>query len=153
VKIKSVVYWTATALIGLETLAGGYVDLTHGLQNVFNGRPVVDIVTELGYPLSVLTILGVWKILGAIVLFAPRLPRLKEWAYAGITFELTAAAALFAMHGGTISDVMTPVILAILGFISWALRPPSRTLGTLLPARVRTKTDERKGSIAYKEAA
>lgn len=81
---KTIIFWTATTLIGLEQLAGGYVDLTHGLTNVFNGTPVVDVVTQLGYPVYVLTILGVLKIPGAITLFVPGVPRLKEWVYAGL---------------------------------------------------------------------
>jgi len=37
-----------------------------------------------------LTIIGVWKMLGAIAILVPRFPRLKEWAYAGIFFNVTA---------------------------------------------------------------
>jgi hypothetical protein len=53
----------------------------------------------LGYPVYFLTILGVWKVLSAPALLAPRLPRLKEWAYAGIFFDLTGAAASHAFSG------------------------------------------------------
>jgi uncharacterized membrane protein YphA (DoxX/SURF4 family) len=54
---------------------------------------VIDVVTCLGYPTYVLTILGILKIPAAIALLLPGLPRLKEWAYAGTVFELTVAAA------------------------------------------------------------
>ena len=40
-----------------------------------------------------LTIIGVWKVLGAIAILVPGFPRLKEWAYAGIFFDVTGAAA------------------------------------------------------------
>lgn len=74
------------------------------------------------------TILGNWKALGAIVITAPGLPRLKEWASAGIVFELTGAAAPYVLHGEITSDLITPFILATLAIASWPLRPASRTL-------------------------
>jgi hypothetical protein len=132
-KAKLIIYWVTTMLIALETLAGGVVDLAHGRTNVFSGPLVVDVVTKLGYPVYVLTILGIWKLLGAIVLLAPGLPRLKEWAYAGIVFELTGAIASWLFIGDKTGQFIAPLILAALTMTSWALRPPSRTLGLLLP--------------------
>jgi hypothetical protein len=132
-KAKLIIYWVTTMLIALETLAGGVVDLAHGRTNVFSGPLVVDIVTNLGYPVYVLTILGIWKLLGATVLLAPSLPRLKEWAYAGIVFELTGAIASWLFIGDKTGQFIAPLILAALTMTSWALRPPSRTLGALLP--------------------
>jgi DoxX-like family len=132
-KAKLIIYWVTTMLIALETLAGGVVDLAHGRTNVFSGPLVVDIVTNLGYPVYVLTILGIWKLLGATVLLAPSLPRLKEWAYAGIVFELTGAIASWLFIGDKTGQFIAPLILAALTMTSWALRPSSRTLGALLP--------------------
>ena len=129
-KIKAIAYWTTTTLIALETLAGGAVDLTHGRTNVVSGTPVVDVVTGLGYPVYILTILGLWKIPGAIALVVPGFPRLKEWAYAGIVFELSGAAASQAVRGH-ISDLSSCLVLLGLALASWALRPPSRTLGAV----------------------
>ena len=62
------------------------------------GPSVVGVVTHLGYPVYILTILGVWKTLGAIVIVVPGLPRLKEWAYAGIFFELTGRGSATLEH-------------------------------------------------------
>jgi hypothetical protein len=129
--VRSIAYWTATAVIAGETLAGGITDLIHGRESVVAGRPVVEVVTQLGYPVYVLRILGILKLAGAVVLFVPRLPRLKEWAYAGVTFELTGAAASHAMRGNSANDVITCLILAAFALASWALRPPSRTLGVI----------------------
>jgi hypothetical protein len=126
-KTKSICYWVATALIGLETLAGGLMDLTYGRIMIVSGPSVVDAVTTLGYPVYILTILGIWKVLAAIVLFVPGFRRLKEWAYAGIVFELSAAAASQAVRGHAV-DIIAPLILLGLTFVSWALRPASRTL-------------------------
>jgi uncharacterized membrane protein YphA (DoxX/SURF4 family) len=114
---RSIAYWITTSLIALETFAGGGMDLTH----------VVDL-TPLGYPPYVLTILGVLKVPAAIVLLLPGLPRLKEWAYAGIVFELGVAAASQAASHRPPSDIATPLVLAALAAASWALRPSARTL-------------------------
>ena len=138
-KATAIAYWITTALIALETFAGGLIDLTHGRTNVVSGPSVVDVVTSLGYPVYVLGILGIWKVLGAIVVVVPGFLRLKEWAYAGIVFELSAAAASQAVrgHGG---DVIAPLILLGLALSSWALRPPGRILGSLFPTASRRRT-------------
>ena len=133
-KMRVIGYWVTTILIALETLAGGVTDLMHGRTNLFSGPSVVDVVTSLGYPVYVLAILGIWKIPGAIVLVVPRFLRLKEWAYAGIVFELSGAAASQAVRGRS-SDIIAPLVLLGLALSSWALRPPSRMLGAVLPAR------------------
>jgi hypothetical protein len=130
-KIKAIGYWTATSLIALETLAGGATDLLHGRTMLVAGPAVAEVIGNLGYPRYLLKILGVWKILGAIALLAPRCPRLKEWAYAGIFFELTGAAASSAFHGDDRRELTVPLVFTGLAIASWALRPQSRTLGTL----------------------
>jgi DoxX-like family len=63
----------ATVLIGLETLAGGATDLMHGRTSLVSGPFVLDVITHLGYPAYLLVILGIWKVLGGIVLFLPGL--------------------------------------------------------------------------------
>jgi hypothetical protein len=84
----------------------------------------------LGYPAYFLTILGVWKVLSAPALLAPRLPRLKEWAYAGIFFDLTGAAASHAFSGESPGKIAAPLVLLLIAAASWALRPPSRVWKT-----------------------
>lgn len=133
-KTKMIAYWLTTVLIALETLAGGVTDLMHGQTSIFSGLFVVDVITHLGYPVYLLMILGLWKLAGGIVLLVPRLPRVKEWAYAGIFFELTGAAASFVALGEITSDLIAPLVLTGLAVASWALRPQSRTLGILFPA-------------------
>ncbi len=91
----------------------------------------------LGYPLYFFHILGFWKVLGAIAILVPRFPRLKEWAYAGIFFDLTGAAASCVAVGGSgpyAFHVLAPLVLAALAIASWALRPASRIIGILIPA-------------------
>ncbi|HEX4206111.1 MAG TPA: DoxX family protein [Ktedonobacteraceae bacterium] len=129
--LKLIGYWAITISVALELLVGGVTDLVHGREVLFVGQPVVEVLAQLGYPVYLLTILGVWKLLGAIVLLAPRFPRLKEWAYAGTFFEATGAAASWVIHGDNAS-ALGLLIFAALVLASWALRPPSRTLGVLL---------------------
>ena len=134
-KTKMISYWVVTIFITLELLAGGVTDLMHGRAALVAGEPVTAVLIHLGYPVYLLTILGVWKILGAIVLLVPRLPRLKEWAYAGSFFVYAGAVASGLAHGlgdpGTF--IWPPLIFAVLTLASWALRPQSRILGDLFP--------------------
>jgi hypothetical protein len=74
-------------------------------------------------------ILGVWKVLGTIALLVPGFPRLKEWAYAGIFFNMTGAAISHAVSGSETWHIYYTGFLALLTLASWALRPPSRKLG------------------------
>src|SRR4051795_11018278 len=83
---RRIAYWVTTGLTAFVFLSGGVADVA---------RPgfVMEGMTLLGYPAYFVVILGVWKVLGGVVVRARRLPRLKEWAYAGMAFELTGAAA------------------------------------------------------------
>ena len=130
---KPVAYWTVTVLVALETLVGGVADLIHGRSLLVAGPPVADVVAQLGYPLCLLTIIGFWKLMGGIVLLVPGYQRLKEWAYAGIFFQLSGAAASWLACEHNLGEAIPPMILALLTVVSWALRPQHRVLGTLVP--------------------
>lgn len=132
---KAISYWVSTAVVVFELLAGGVTDLMHGRTVLVIGEPVVEVMARLGYPVYLLRILGVWKLLGAIALLVPRFPRLKEWAYAGTFFEMTGAITSEVVCGEKTISLVWAGIVAVLTLVSWALRPPSRTLGVLFPAR------------------
>lgn len=83
-------------------------------------------IEHLGYPAYFLVILGVWKLPGAVVLLAPRLPRVKEWAYAGAVFTYTGAAVSHLRVGDGTAAVWFPITFTVLAAASWALRPPAR---------------------------
>lgn len=121
---KTIAYWATTGLTTLAFLGGGITDLR---------RPpsmVEGMVHHLGYPAYFLLILGAWKVLGAIAVAAPKLPRLKEWAYAGILFDLTGAAISHAAAGDDAGKVITPLVILGIAMASWALRPESRKLAS-----------------------
>ena len=130
-KTKSILYWITTILVALPIGSGGIAQVAHLKDNVDG------FVHVLGYPLYFMTILGVWKVLGAIAILVPRFPRLKEWAYAGIFFDLTGAAATWAAVGGSgeALHIIAPLIIAGFALTSWALRPQSRTIGVLFLAK------------------
>lgn len=130
-KTKNIAYWTTTVLIAFFMGSGGVAQVAR-VQGTVDG-----FVHILGYPLYFVTILGVWKVLGAIAILVPRFPRLKEWAYAGIFFDLTGAAASTAgvgVYGAYGFHILAPLVIAGLAVVSWALRPQSRIVGVLFPA-------------------
>jgi hypothetical protein len=117
--VRTVAYWAFTSIVAFEMTAGAIWDL-------LRIEYVRVVLAHLGYPMYLLTILGVWKIPCAIVLFLPGFLRLKEWAYAGAIFNYTGAAAshfLAGYHGW-----IGPLVLAGFTLVSWALRPPARRL-------------------------
>ncbi len=128
---KRIGYWLATGIIEFELLVGGTADLVHGGALLVAGTPVVEELAQLGYPAYLLTILGIWKLLAAIALAVPRFPRLKEWAYAGVFFDMTGAVASWLAVGNKTGEFIPPLVFAIFAMASWALRPPARILGTL----------------------
>ena len=120
-KGKTIAFWLLTGLIVVSQGASGIADL-------LKVQGMVDGVTELGYPTYILTILGPFKKLGAIVLTIPGLLRLKEWAYAGFFFDFSGAFLSHVYHGDSI-DLMLPALIAVLVLLgSYFLRPESRRL-------------------------
>jgi len=123
-KARNITYWVTTALVAFS-MSGGVAQLLR-VPGVVDG-----FVRILGYPPYFVTILGFWKVAGAIAILVPRFPRLKEWAYAGIFFDLTGAAASSAAVHSQAFHIIAPLIGAVLAVVSWALRPPSRVIGTI----------------------
>lgn len=143
-KSKIIAYWAATALLCLVLIGGGGA-------NIARAWGTLDVMRQLGYPPYILTILGIWKLMGAAALLAPGFPRLKEWAYAGVFFEMTGAAASHAMSGTPAWNIWVTVGFSLLTIVSWALRPPSRIAGTLFsskadPERTQNRARENRGA-------
>jgi len=119
--MKRNAYWVTTVLVVLAFVVGGITDLK-------GGDDIREGMAHLGYPVVVATILGIWKLLGAAAVAAPGLPRLKEWAYAGMLFDLTGAAISHASAGDGIGKIATPIAILAIVMASWALRPATRVL-------------------------
>ena len=75
-RIRTIAFWIATILGPTSFVIGGVLGLTQSEQ-MRTG------LQHLGYPMYFAAILGAWKLLGAIAITLPGLPRLKEGAYAG----------------------------------------------------------------------
>ena len=119
--LKTAAFWIVTILGPTSFVIGGVLGIRQSPE-------VVTGTQHLGYPLYFATLLGVWKLLGAIAITAPGLPRVKEWAYAGFCFDLTAAAFSHAAVGDSAGDIAAPLVFLALVAASWALRPESRRL-------------------------
>jgi uncharacterized membrane protein YphA (DoxX/SURF4 family) len=119
--VRRVGYWVSTGLVALAFAFGGFADLSRS-PDMLAG------FAHLGYPAYLLGLLGVWKLLGAAAVLAPGTPRLKEWAYAGMFFDLTGAAYSHAASGDSAGRVLTPLVLLALVAVSWALRSERRAL-------------------------
>jgi uncharacterized membrane protein YphA (DoxX/SURF4 family) len=118
-RLSNTAYWIITAALATECLVGGAL----GQLQVF---PFLDTATHLGYPRYFMAILGVWYVAAGLVLLAPRLPRLKEWAYAGLVINYTGAAASHIWVGDDARSLLGSIIFLGLTVASWALRPPER---------------------------
>ncbi|WP_268222984.1 DoxX family protein [Sinomicrobium oceani] len=120
-KRNKIIYWIATAWLSLGMLSTGIVQL-------LKMREEVERMNSLGYPHYVLTILGVWKMLGVTAILIPNAPLLKEWAYAGFFFVMTGAIISHLAIGDPFLTLFGPVLLLVLTLVSWYFRPTDRKL-------------------------
>lgn len=115
-KSRKVFYWVTTGIVAFALTALGAADLLR-VPAIREG------LKHLGYPVYFATILGVWKLLGVAAIVAPGLPRIKEWAYAGMFFVLTGAAVSHAVSGHSVGHILFPLVLLGVVMTSWVLRP------------------------------
>src|SRR5687768_2453896 len=118
-KINKIIYWTATIWLALGMVATAIVQL-------MKMKEEVDNVTRLGYPVYILTIIGVWKLLGVVAILIPKFPLIKEWAYAGFFFAMTGALISHFMLGNSFGVYYGALLLLVLTAISWYFRPADR---------------------------
>jgi len=123
-KSKRIIYWIATIWLALGMISTGLVQLFKGKE----GQGGVDMITHLGYPVYLLILLGIWKILGTVAVLIPRFPLLKEWAYAGFFFVMTGAIYSHAAIGDPVTKLLPSLLLLLLTLLSWYLRPAGRKI-------------------------
>lgn len=114
-------YWLATAVFCLAMAAGG-------MMNLLRAEIQKESIAALGYPEYLMTILGVAKVLGVIALLLPKMPLLKEWAYAGFTFDLLGASASHALNRDSIVEAVIPLVILAIAVASYYFRPAVRRL-------------------------
>lgn len=122
-KAGKIIYWIATAWLALGMISTAAVQLVQMEEET-------NMMVRLGYPLYLLTLLGLWKILGVITVLMPKLPLLKEWAYAGFFFAMSGAVISHMAVGDNPKTLFGPTLLIVLTAVSWYLRPADRKLPT-----------------------
>ena len=120
-KTKKIIYWIATVWLALGMVSTGIVQLLKPEDEVAK-------IIHLGYPVYLLTILAVWKILGAVVVLIPKFPLVKEWAYAGFFFAMSGAAISHIAIGDPFGEIFPSVLLLTLTVVSSYFRPESRKI-------------------------
>jgi hypothetical protein len=119
-----IIYWISTLWLALGMLSTGAVQLLKDKE----GAGGADSMVHLGYPDYLLTILGIWKLLGVITILIPKFPLLKEWAYAGFFFAMTGAVFSHVVSGDSINEIAPSLLLLILTVVSWYFRPADRKI-------------------------
>ncbi|MTH17324.1 DoxX family protein [Flavobacterium sp. LC2016-01] len=120
-KRNKIIYWIATLWLALGMTATGIVQLMQSKDETLR-------MSHLGYPIYLLTLLAIWKLLGVIAVLIPKFPLLKEWAYAGFFFAMSGALFSHFASGDSAKDFFGPALLIVLTVISWYFRPAERKL-------------------------
>lgn len=111
-KTTNVVYWITTALVALMMLQGGIFEILHNEGSV-------QVMRALGYPDYLNTILGIAKLLGVAAILLPVPRTLREWAYAGFTFDVGGAIASFVGSGQVNVTLLVPIVSLALVLVSY----------------------------------
>jgi len=122
-KRNRIIYWVATVWLSLGMVSTGIVQILPMKEEVLK-------FSALGYPAYLLTILGVWRILGVLAVLVPKIPLLKEWAYAGFFFAMSGAIVSHLASGSEFVELFGPALLLVLTILSWYFRPADRKFKT-----------------------
>jgi uncharacterized membrane protein len=123
-KAGKIIYWISTAWLALGMLATGVVQLMKAKE----GQGGVDMISHLGYPVYIVTMLGICKILGVAALLIPKTPILKEWAYAGFFFIMSGAIFSHIALDDPATEIIPSALLLVLTVISRYFRPAGRKI-------------------------
>ena len=101
-KKTNIIYWVFTGLLAAFMLFSSIPD-------ILVVPDAVTFMTHLGYPKYIIPFLGVAKLMGVIAILIPGFPRIKEWAYAGLAFDLIGATYSIVAVG--------PIQVSMLGMV------------------------------------
>ena len=127
-KRNKIIYWISTLWLASGLAATGVQQLLKVQLEGVVAPPGVYGIAQLGYPVYLLTIIGVWKLLGVVALLVPKYPLLKEWAYAGVFFLLTGAIFSHLASGSPMGELFPATLLLVLTVLSWYYRPAARKI-------------------------
>ncbi|HYG01955.1 MAG TPA: DoxX family protein [Chryseosolibacter sp.] len=112
-KTTKILYWTFTVLFG------GFM-LFSAIPNIMVVPESVTFINHLGYPTYIIPFLGVAKALGVIAIVVPGFPRIKEWAYAGLFYDLIGATySVTCTEGFQLSAMVFMLVLMTVGALSY----------------------------------
>ena len=111
-KRDRIIFWICTGLFSAFMLSSA-------IPNIMSTQEWVDVFKMLGYPVYMLPFIGVAKLLGVIALIVPGFPRIKEWAYAGLFFDLTGAVYSGLAVGGFNPQMLIMLVPYALGALSY----------------------------------
>lgn len=120
-KRNKIIYWIATSWLALGMVSTAIVQL-------MKTKEEVESFTRLGYPAYLLTVLGIWKVLGVVAVLVPKFPLLKEWAYAGFFFAMSGAVISHLLVKDEAKELFGPMLLLVLTVVSWYFRPEDRKI-------------------------
>ena len=123
-KGRKIIYWIATVWLALGMVSTAVVQVFQAKE----GQGGADMVIHLGYPVYLLTILGIWKFLGAVAVVIPKFPLLKEWAYAGFFFVMSGAILSHIAVSDPVKAILPSLLLLMLTVVSWYVRPADRKI-------------------------
>ncbi|NUP05883.1 MAG: DoxX family protein [Polyangiaceae bacterium] len=122
-------YWVPTGLVVMLMASGGIID-------AMGADSALEVMRKLGYPDYFTTLLGVAKILGVVALLAPVPRSVREWAYAGFTFDVVGAVVSILSIGAPITAVTIPflaLVMVQLSYWMWRRRSVSAERPLVLP--------------------
>jgi hypothetical protein len=119
-KAATVGYWVTTGLL--------VFCMTGGIFELLGAKATIEGIARLGYPSYIIPALGLAKILAILAILWPGLPRLKEWAYAGIFFNMMGALVSHVARHDEPWIIVVNIVIAAIALASWALRPQNRRL-------------------------
>jgi hypothetical protein len=109
---KKLTYWILTGVFSAFMLLSAIPD-------IFMSPDAVTFMLALGYPRYFIPFIGVAKVLGSLAILIPGFPRIKEWAYAGLMFDLIGAAYSNLAIGATIPEIIPILVAVAVGFASY----------------------------------
>lgn len=109
----NIIYWVSTALLCLVMGGGAIPDI----MNTPDAKAIME--GQLHYPAYFAPFIGTLKVLGVIAILIPGFPKIKEWVYAGFTFDLIGATYSAIAVGSAIKDVAPMAIFFILLIVSY----------------------------------
>ncbi len=122
-KKTNILYWVFTGIFGAFMMFSA-------IPNILVVPDSVTFITALGYPKYIIPFLGVAKFLGVVAILVPGFPRLKEWAYAGLFFDLAGATYSVICTSGlepSIVFMLPPFLVEALSYIYYHKRLSAST--------------------------